>query len=103
MVSGLGQPAAYAIVVLSEAVRPKQKDAAFRKEVEAEMAQLLKEVNATLVSHEKLQMIVVAQQPWSIENGCLTPTMKIKRARIEQEVAGQVDKWYSSNTKVQWG
>lgn len=103
MVSGLGQPAAYGIVVLSEAVRPKQKDPAFRKEVEAEMAQLLKEVNATLVNHEKLQMIVVAQQPWSIENGCLTPTMKIKRARIEQEVASKVEKWYSSNSKVQWG
>jgi long-chain acyl-CoA synthetase len=46
MVSGLGQPAAYAMVVLGEDVRPKQKDAAFRKDVENQLAQLLKDVNA---------------------------------------------------------
>ena len=103
MVSGLGQPAAYAMVVLGEDVRPKLKDAAFRKDVENQLAQLLKDVNAGLISHEKLQMIVVAQEPWSIENGLLTPTMKIKRSRIENEVSTRVETWYSSNSKVQWG
>ena len=103
MVSGLGQPAAYAMVVLGEDVRPKLKDAAFKKDVEAQLAQLLKDVNAGLISHEKLQMIVVAQQPWTIENGFLTPTMKIKRSRIENEVATRVEAWYSANGKVQWG
>ncbi len=103
MVSGLGQPAAYAMVVLGEDVRPKLKDAAFRKDVENQLAQLLKDVNAGLISHEKLQMIVVAQEPWTIENGFLTPTMKIKRSRIENEVSTRVETWYSSNSKVQWG
>ena len=102
MVSGLGQPAAYAMVMLAEDVRPKQKDPAFRKEVEAQLTQLLKDVNAELVNHEKLQMIVIAQQPWTIENGFLTPTMKIKRSRIEGEVNAKVDAWYSASGKVQW-
>lgn len=102
MVSGLGQPAAYAMVVLGEDVRPKLKDAAFRKQVEAELAQLLKDVNAELISHEKLQLIVIAQQPWTIENGFLTPTMKIRRARIENEVSSKVDAWYGGRDKVQW-
>ena len=103
MVSGLGQPAAYAMVVLGEDVRPKLKYADFKKDVEAQLAQLLKDVNAELASHEKLQMIVVAQQPWTIENGFLTPTMKIKRSRIENEVSTRVEAWYSANGKVQWG
>jgi len=102
MVSGLGQPAAYALVVLAEDVRPKQKDPAFRKHVEAELAQLLKDVNAELVNHEKLQLVVIAQQPWTIENGFLTPTMKIRRARIEGEVVTKVDNWYGGKDKVQW-
>jgi long-subunit acyl-CoA synthetase (AMP-forming) len=102
MVSGPGQPAAYALVVLAEDVRPKQKDPAFRKHVETELAQLLKDVNADLVGHEKLQLVVIAQQPWTIENGFLTPTMKIRRGRIEGEVAPKVDNWYGGKDKVQW-
>ena len=102
MVSGLGQPAAYAMVVLGEDVRPKQKDPAFRKDVEAQLTQLLSDVNAHLAHHEKLQMIVVAKEPWTIENGFLTPTMKIRRARIEDNVSVKVDEWYSGKGKVLW-
>jgi long-subunit acyl-CoA synthetase (AMP-forming) len=102
MVSGLGQPAAYAMVVLSENARPKQKDPAFRKEVQADLEQLLKNVNAELVNHEKLQLIVIAQEPWSIENGCLTPTLKIRRNRIESDVNAKVEGWYGGKDKVQW-
>jgi long-subunit acyl-CoA synthetase (AMP-forming) len=83
--------AGYAMVVLAEALRPHLQDAAVRAEVEQAMAALLKDLNAQLVGHEKLHMLVVAKEPWSIENGCLTPTMKIKRSRIEGTVADRVD------------
>lgn len=102
MVSGVGQPAAYAMVVLSEDKRPKQNDPAFRKEVEAQLTQLLKDVNAELADYEKLQMIVINKAPWTIENGFLTPTMKIRRGRIEEGVAAQVDAWFDTKGKVQW-
>lgn len=102
MVSGVGQPAAYAIVVLAETVRPRQSDPAFRAEVEAELTRVLKSVNDELPDYAQLKMIVVATEPWSIENGCLTPTMKIKRARIEAAVAPKVDGWYAAPKKVVW-
>jgi len=98
----VGQSAAFAIVVLGEEVRPKQKDAAFRKEVEEQLAQLLQEVNAELADYEKLQMVVIAQEAWSIENGCLTPTLKIRRNRIESDVNTKLDGWYAGKAKVQW-
>lgn len=102
MVSGAGHSAAYGLVVLNEELRPKQKDPAVRAQVEAAMTELLADVNATLPSHEKLQMLVIAREPWSIENGCLTPTMKIKRSRIESDVDTKVETWYSGKGKVQW-
>jgi long-subunit acyl-CoA synthetase (AMP-forming) len=102
MVSGVGQPAAYALVVLNETLRPRQNDPAVRAEVEAELTTLLKEVNAPLPDYEKLQMLVVANNAWTVENGCLTPTMKIKRSRIEADVAAQVDAWFARPGKVQW-
>jgi long-chain acyl-CoA synthetase len=102
MVSGVGQPAAYAIVVLAETLRPRLSDSAVRKEVQGELEQLLDRVNAGMADYAQLRMIVVAQEPWSIENGCLTPTMKIKRMRIEAAVEPHVEQWYAKPAKVLW-
>jgi long-chain acyl-CoA synthetase len=102
MVSGVGQPSAYAVVVLDEMLRPRTADPAVRAEVSAALAQLLDEVNSTLNSHEQLQMLVVAREPWSIDNGCLTPTMKIKRSRIEAQVAPLLDSWFGTEAPVLW-
>lgn len=102
MVSGAGHAQAYAMVVLAEAVRPQQNDPTFRKDVEQQLSALLTEVNATLPPYEKLQMIVVAKEPWTIENGTLTPTMKIKRSRIEADVTTKVESWYSKKGPVLW-
>ncbi|MEP6965922.1 MAG: AMP-binding protein [Polaromonas sp.] len=102
LVSGVGQPSAYALVVLAEDLRTRLGDAAVRAQVQAELGQLLQQVNQHLPEHEHLRMIVVAREPWSIANGCLTPTMKIRRSRIEAAVAPQVERWYASGDAVHW-
>ncbi len=102
MVSGVGQPSAYCMVVLAEHIRGNLSKATVRTEVEIEMAALLKRVNAGVADYERLQMIVIAKEPWSIENGNLTPTMKIKRSRIEAEVQDKIDNWYKSKGPVLW-
>jgi long-subunit acyl-CoA synthetase (AMP-forming) len=102
MVSGVGQSAPYALLVLAEEQRHRREDAVFRQQVEAELSRLLEELNPQLVSHERLRMLVVAQEPWSIENGCLTPTMKLKRSAIESAVAVQVEGWYALSRPVIW-
>ncbi|MBN8494618.1 MAG: AMP-binding protein [Burkholderiales bacterium] len=102
MVSGVGQPAAYALVVLAEDLRPRTQDPAVRAQVEQALTALLQQVNAKLADYEQLRMIVIAREPWTIENGCLTPTMKIKRARIEAGTEAQIESWYASPAKVIW-
>ncbi len=102
MVSGVGQSSAYAIVVPSEALRPKMGDPAVRAEFEAEMASILKRVNAKVADYEQLRMIVVAKEPWSIENGQLTPTLKIKRNKIESALEINVEGWYGKKGPVVW-
>jgi long-subunit acyl-CoA synthetase (AMP-forming) len=101
MVSGVGQPAAYAVVVLAESLRPRLSDEAVRREVQAEMEKLLSEVNRQVADHERLQTLVIAREPWSIDNGLLTPTMKLKRSRIEAAFEGEVARWYEKSG-VQW-
>jgi long-subunit acyl-CoA synthetase (AMP-forming) len=102
LVSGVGQSAAYAMVVLSENLRPQMGDATVRAKVQKELGELLREVNSAVADYEQLRMIVVAQEPWSIENGMLTPTMKIRRSRIEAEFDAQLAHWYTSQGPVHW-
>lgn len=102
MVSGVGCPAAFGMVVLAEHLRPKLSDPAVRAEVQSEMTNLLKHVNTGLADYERLQMLVIAKEPWSIENGCLTPTMKIKRSQIEAGVQRQLESWYADKSPVLW-
>jgi len=102
LVGGASHEAAFAIVVLAEDIRPRQKDAAMHAEVQSALTALLAEVNSQVADYEKLKFIVVADQPWQIENGMLTPTMKIKRANIEKAIEPKLDAWYAANQPVQW-
>ncbi len=102
LVGGASHEAAFAMVVLAEDIRPRQKDAAVRAEVKSALTTLLAEVNSQVADYEKLKFIVVADQPWQIENGMLTPTMKIKRTNIEKAIEPQLDAWYAANQPVQW-
>jgi long-chain acyl-CoA synthetase len=92
-VSGASMPQPYAIVVLSRNTTPN--DSVLRS-----LAAVRDQVNATLDHHERLQAIVVAREPWTVENGLLTPTMKLKRNAIEEKYAPYVEAWYSSEKPV---
>jgi len=102
MVSGVGQPAPFGMVVLAESIRPTVKDPAVRAQITQDLSRLLSQVNAELAEYEKLAMLVVASEPWSIENGFLTPTMKIKRSRIEKANEAQLEAWYNTTSPVIW-
>jgi long-chain acyl-CoA synthetase len=97
LVSGVGQEAAYALVLPAEALRPKLSDPMVKANFEKEMAGVLAKVNAKVADYEQLRMIVVVTNPWTIENGFLTPTLKIKRSKIEADVAGKVDGWFGTH------
>lgn len=101
-VSGSGQPQPHALVMLSEELRADIGDAAVRDKVSAELEQLLSDVNGEVESYEELQFIAVVVDEWAIENGFLTPTMKIKRDVVEECYAGCLDEWYGSGRKVLW-
>lgn len=102
MVSGVGEPQPYALVVLAEDLRPQLADGKVRAGVESHLRELLSLVNETLPDYERLQMIVVQREPWTVENGCLTPTLKIRRAAIDAAVAKQVAQWYAAKAPVVW-
>mgnify|MGYP000735790560 CR=1 FL=1 len=42
------------------------------------------EVNKTVEAHEEICKIVVTKDAWTIDNGLMTPTMKVRRNEIEK-------------------
>ena len=102
MVSGEGHSQPYGIVVLAEHIRPRVADPSVRADVERGLRELRDAVNQSLPDYAQLHMIVVAPEPWTIEAGTLTPTMKIRRSAIEQAVAARVAQWYASGAPVVW-
>lgn len=101
-VSGSGQPQPFALVLLAEQLHRALAKGADRAPTDAALKQLLDKVNAELEEHEKLAFIAVVKDIWQIENGFLTPTMKIKRSVIEDAYAPQVEGWYERRQRVVW-
>jgi long-chain acyl-CoA synthetase len=95
MGSGMASP--FAVVVLSAEARGRPRPA-----VEQTLAQLLDSVNAQLEHHERLAFIVVAEEPWTIGNGLLTPTLKLKRGSLEQRYLARVEAWKRDGQRVLW-
>ncbi|MEM7137638.1 MAG: AMP-binding protein [Myxococcota bacterium] len=101
-VTGSGQPQPYALILPAEEVRPKLSDDGFRNEFEGELTTLLDQVNKEVESFEELQFLAVVKEPWLIENGFLTPTMKIKRSTIEDTYGPKIEGWYGEGKRVVW-
>jgi long-subunit acyl-CoA synthetase (AMP-forming) len=101
-VSGAGQPQAYALVMLSEQQRKALKKGADRAALDVALKELLGRINAALEEHEQLAFLAVVKDTWQIENGFLTPTMKIKRSVIEEAYAPEVEGWYERKQRVVW-
>ena len=77
MGSGLKQP--IAIVVLNNSISKENTEAVEK------LKNILIDVNNELERHQKLDYILVCSDVWDIDNGLLTPTLKIKRNAIEQK------------------
>ena len=60
------------------------------------MNELLTRVNNQLDPHERLASLVVCKEPWGVENGLVTPTLKLKRNEIEKHYEADLPEWAAS-------
>ena len=98
--ANLGQP--LALLMLNPDAAARARDAGGRSALEASLAEHLKKVNAQLDPHEQLDCLVITAEAWSVENDILTPTMKVKRNKIEDVFAANYERWVGQRKKVIW-
>jgi len=94
MGSGLPQPVA-AVVLAEETSKNLTTD-----QIQQSLDDTLITVNSRLEGHEKLDRIIVTKDQWSIENGLLTPTLKIKRSELEDKYKEAIS--IETKEKVVW-
>lgn len=96
-VVGNGIPQPIALVVLS--IQGKAKN---ENEIIESLSTTIAEINPGLDAHERLETAVIMKTDWTIENGLLTPTLKIKRNEVEKIHMPHYPRWYHQEGLVVW-
>jgi long-chain acyl-CoA synthetase len=96
----LAQP--IGLVMLGAPALAKASTAAGKAEIEAALAKHLATVNASLDTYLHLDALIVVGEEWTVDNGLLTPTLKIKRNRVDEVYGPQLERWLVGGRKVIW-
>jgi Long-chain acyl-CoA synthetases (AMP-forming) len=94
MIVGEGRPflSALAVVNRNEA---KKAEGVSEKVLAAHIAAQLK----SFPGYAQVRRVAVVNEPWSVDNGLLTPTLKLKRAPILERFKAQVESMYEGRAK----
>ena len=69
---------------------------------EGSLRELLEQVNEALDKHERLLGLVLVKEVWAVDNGFLTPTLKIKRSVVEGTYGSRFPEWIERRQAVLW-
>ncbi|MGB3801493.1 MAG: AMP-binding protein [Lewinella sp.] len=92
---GLGMPQPLLVVSLSETGQDRDREA-----VKQQLEEQLARVNEKLPSYKKVAAVVVAEEPFSVENDRLTPTLKVKRPQVHNFYRERMEGWIMGTERV---
>lgn len=98
--ANLGQP--LGVVMLNAEAIAQAVSAEGRRALESSLAAHLLAVNDKLDPHEQLDCLVLVTTPWSVDNGFITPTFKVKRNCIEEAYGPHFERWVGARKAVVW-
>jgi len=101
-VVGANYPQPLGIVMLSQDAADHARSAAEREALNASLTEHLNRINAELDPHEQMDCLAVVTEQWTVENGFITPTLKVKRPAIECSYARYFDTWIRQKKPVVW-
>lgn len=92
---GMGIPQPIVLVIPSALGKAKT-----HAELSESLLQSLLDINPTLEKHEKIEKAVIMKEDWSVENGLMTPTLKIKRSQVEKIHMPMYRSWFDAEDRV---
>jgi long-chain acyl-CoA synthetase len=97
IVTGRGLPQPLALVCLAPVANGMTT-----QRVREGLLQILRSVNARVVRHERVQCVVVLGEAFSLENGLLTPTLKLRRHAIDARYQPHYAAWAARGASLLW-
>ncbi len=94
-VVGSGMPAPLLLCTLSQKALSENSTSIIEQ-----LNDLLNTVNQQLEHHEQVAKIMLLKDEWTLENGILTPTLKIKRKVVDERFQHQYTNWYNQIESV---
>lgn len=94
-VVGTGIPQPIALIVPSEVGQKLSQDA-----LRSSLQNSLTELNSSLPNYEKVAKAIVMKEDWTIDNGLLTPTLKLKRNNLEKIHKPLYADWFKESDMV---
>ena len=65
-----------------------------RQEIRALIGRDIEQVNQNLPSYEQVKVFALVSEVFSVENGLVTPTLKIKREKVAEKYRGLIESMY---------
>jgi len=96
-VAGLGIPQPIAMINLGEAAKGVS-----REYLAVSLQESITKLNSQRANFEKISTIVIHVEPWSDQNGFLTPTLKVKRSSLDEAFGDQYLEWHENDETVIW-
>jgi long-chain acyl-CoA synthetase len=98
--ANLAQP--LAVLALSAELLEKAGDPHGRSQIESLLEPELMLLNKQLCPHERLTCLVLDQKPWTVASGFMTPTLKVKRIKVEEAYGSFFAPWTAQGKAVLW-
>ncbi len=105
MVVGEGRPYLVLLAVLAKerwgilaeelGVSPDEASLGQEK-VQQAVLQRIEKLMHNMPGYAFIKQVVLSLEPWTVEHGLLTPTLKIRRQSVMSHLQGEIDKLYSS-------
>jgi len=92
---GMGIPQPIALIITSEEAKKKSEE-----EVNNSLVESIHELNKSLEKYERIEKAVIMQEDWSIDNGLLTPTLKVKRNQVEKIHMPMYKEWFEREEPI---
>jgi long-chain acyl-CoA synthetase len=96
-VVGTGVPQPIALLCLSDTGKMKMQS-----DLVKSLSDTLAAINPFLEKYERLEKMVIMKDRWTIANGLITPSLKVKRNEVEKLHLPKYPEWYCQESLVVW-